>query len=239
MMMFGPSYALFTALCGFFIGQGKIALITTIAIAANIVNASLDYLLIFGVEGLIAPMGVKGAAIATSGSSIFEGLVLFLIFLRKDNREKYGTGTYAFCSTLFWQCFRIGFPGAVFVTIEILGWAAYYAMMDYVSERHITIVGIAQSIVLLLFFFAEGVNKASSAIAGNLIGAKRQFFVAKMIRAGFIIHFIFFIVLCLGCVLLLRLDHRAILDESQCRSHRFLTRIIAHMRLLDDRLSIV
>lgn len=200
MMLFGPSYALFSALCGFFIGQGKIGLITAIAVAANVVNASLDYVLIFGIEGFLEPMGVKGAAIATSASSIFEALVLLIMFLRKDNREQYGTGEYQLSSTLFWQCFRVGFPGAIFVTIEILGWAAYYAMMDYVSERHITIVGIAQSIVLLLFFLAEGVNKAASAVAGNLIGAKKSFLIKKMVYAGFRIHLAFFAILCLGCV---------------------------------------
>lgn len=200
MMLFGPSYAMFSALCGFFIGKGKIVLITAIAIAANVVNASLDYVLIFGIEGFLEPMGVKGAAIATSASSVFETLVLFVIFLRKENQERYGTGLFKFSSPLFWQCFRVGFPGAVFVTIEVLGWAAYYAMMDYVSERHITIVGIAQSIVLLLFFLAEGVNKAASAVAGNLIGAKKAFLIKKMVRAGFLIHFIFFALLCMGCV---------------------------------------
>lgn len=200
MMLFGPSYALFSALCGFFIGQGKIGMITAIAVAANIVNASLDYVLIFGIEGFMEPMGVKGAAIATSGSSVFEALVVFALFLRRDNREKYGTGEYQPSSTLFWQCFRIGAPGAVFVTIEILGWAAYYAMMDYVSVRHITIVGIAQSIVLLLFFLAEGVNKAASAVAGNLIGAKKTFLIKKMVYAGFRIHLAFFALLCLVCV---------------------------------------
>lgn len=199
MMLFGPSYALFSALCGFFIGKGKIALITGIAIAANVINASLDYVLIFGIEGFLDPMGVKGAAIATSGSSVFETLVLFAIFLRKENQEKYGTGLFKFSSSLFWQCFRVGFPGAIFVMIEVLGWAAYYAMMDYVSERHITIVGIAQSIVLLLLFLAEGVNKAASAVAGNLIGAKKPYLIKKMVKAGFLLHLIFFAFLCLGC----------------------------------------
>lgn len=200
MMLFGPSFPLYAALCGFFIGQGKTHLVTILAVVANFVNAGFDYLLIFGINDFLAPMGVTGAAISTSGSSVFQVIVLFFFFFKQENREKLGTGEYAWSSSLFWQCFKIGFPGAVFVAIEILGWAAYYAMMAYVSERHITIVGIAQSIVILFFFFAEGVSKAASTIAGNLIGAKKQFLIPKMMKAGFIIHFAFFAILCLGFV---------------------------------------
>lgn len=197
MMLFGPSYPFYAALCGFFIGQGKTNLITSLAVVANVVNAICDYVLIFGIDGILDPMGVKGAAIATSASSVFQVAILFMIFIKKKNREQFGTGVYALSSTPFLQCFRIGFPGAIFVAIEILGWAAYYAMMAYISERHITIVGIAQSIVILLFFFAEGVSKAASTIAGNLIGAKQEFLIDKMVKAGFKIHFTFFVLLTL------------------------------------------
>lgn len=196
MMLFGASYPFYTALCGFYIGQGKTALVTGLAIVANFVNAVFDYLLIFGVEGWIEPMGIKGAAIATSASSIFQVMVLLVIFLNKENRKKHGTGDCSLKPDLFFQCMKIGLPGAVFVAIEILGWAAYYAMMAYVSERHITIVGIAQSIVILLFFFAEGVNKAASTIAGNLIGAGKEYLIPKMVMAGVKLHIVFFAILC-------------------------------------------
>lgn len=195
MMFFGPSVPLYTALCGFFVGRGKTNLVTLLAIGANLINACLDYVFIFGIENVLEPMGVKGAAIATSGSSVFQMGILFYFFLKKENREAFGTGKYAFRWEMFCQCFKFGAPGAVFAAFEILGWAAFYAMMTWVSDRHITVAGITQSIVILLFFFAEGVSKAVSAIVGNLIGAGREYLVSNVFISGVKLQLIFFLLL--------------------------------------------
>lgn len=197
MLLFGPTFAAYAALSGFFVGQGKTKLITLLAIFANILNAILDVGLIFGIEGWIPAMGILGAAIATSMGSLFQMLVLFYFFLKKENREKYGTGNFFFRPRAFWQCFKIGSPGAVFALVEILGWAAFYSMMTVVSELHITIAGICQSLFMLLLFFAEGVSKAATAICGNLIGAKRTWFISNVLKSGIQIHILFLIVIIL------------------------------------------
>ncbi len=83
--------------------------------------------------------------------------------------------------------------------MEILGWAIFYYMMTLVSEDHITIAGICQSVVILLIFFGEGISKATIAICGNLIGAKRPWFIPNVLKAGVWIHFFslhYFISLC-------------------------------------------
>jgi len=195
MMVFGPSFPLYSALCGFFVGQGKTRLITGLAILANVVNAFLDAILIFGIEGYIPSLGVKGAAIATSGSGFFQVLILWRVFLNQDNRQNYGTGDSAFKFQPFWQCLRIGLPGALFTGIEISGWASFYWMMSLVGEKYITIVGICQCMVIFFFFFAEGVSKAAITVSGNLIGAKAVFSVHKVIKAGLQLHIIAFILM--------------------------------------------
>lgn len=200
MILFGPSYPIYSALCGFFVGQGKTTLVTWLAIAANVLNAVLDVILIFGVEGVLDPMGVKGAAIGTSIGSIFQVLILGWFFLNKSNRETCGSGNWAINWQAMWQCIRIGVPSAIFVTVEILGWASYYYMMTLVSERHITVAAISQSIIILLYFFSEGVSKATSIVTGNLIGAKRSELIPKVIRSGTLLHTLFFVVLVIGLV---------------------------------------
>lgn len=191
MMLFGPTFAAYGALTGFFIGQGKTKIITLLAISANVLNALLDYCLIFGVEGIIPALGVQGAAIATSIGSSFQMLVLFFFFLKLENREKYGTNRYQLNLSVFWQCFKVGSPGAVFTLIEILAWAIFYKMMTFASQEHITIAGICQSCAILLFFFGEGVSKASTTICGNLIGAKKIWFIPSVLKAGIWIHLLF------------------------------------------------
>jgi len=201
MMFFGPSFPLYTALCGFYVGQGKTKLITGLAVLANLINAFLDIVLIFGIDGMIPSLGVKGAAIATSGSGFFQVLVLGCIFLNKKNRQTYGTANFSFKSAAFWQCLRVGIPSALFAGIEIAGWAAFYWMMTLVGEKYITVAGICQSIAIFFYFFAEGVSKAATTIVGNLIGAKALINVSKVIKAGIQLHLIAFVLMaiCFAC----------------------------------------
>lgn len=191
MMLFGPSFPLYSALTGFFIGQGKTRLVMILALFANGLNAALDVILIFGVEGWVPSLGVTGAVIATSGSNVFQVLVLGAIFLNKTNRLHYGTADCVLNVKSMYQCIKVGLPNALFVTSEVLGWAMFYAMMSAVGEAYITIAGICQSIGFLFYFFGEGVNKAASTITGNLIGAKRSWNISKVILAGVRLNIVF------------------------------------------------
>lgn len=193
MMIFGPTFPLYAALAGFFIGQGKTRLVMVLAVVANAVNALLDVALIFGIEGFVPSLGVKGAAIATSGSNVFQVIIMAMIFFSKSNREEHGTSNYAIEWKTLWQCIKVGLPNSIFVSVEILGWALFYAMMSAAGDSYITIAGVCQSVALLFYFFSEGVNKAASAITGNLIGGKRPWNISKMLFSGIRLHLIFFI----------------------------------------------
>ncbi len=195
MMLFGPSFPLYSALCGFFVGRGKTTLITVLAILANGINALLNYILIFGIEGWIPSYGPRGSVIATSGSTIFQALVLFIVFLSEKNRREFGSGFFGFKPLAFWRSIKVGFPNAMFVGIEILGFAVYYAMMTLMGEKYITIAGICQSVIILLYFFADGISKAATTVAGNLIGAQKQTLIPQVFFAGVKMHVIFFFIM--------------------------------------------
>jgi len=193
MMYFGSSYALYGALAGFFIGRGEVVLITVVALITNFMNAFMDMALIFGVEGWIPSLGVKGAAIATSSSSMFQVIVLFMVFMSRKNRENYGTANITFFPQLFWRCIKIGMPAATFVGFEVLGFATYYWIMTLAGKDYITVAGIAQSVIILFFFFGEGIMQAVTTIVGNLIGAGRSYLVSNVVRVGLRLHFLFFL----------------------------------------------
>lgn len=197
MLLFGPFYPLHAALCGFFIGQGKTRLITCLVVIANIVNIALDQLLIFGVDGLMPSLGVEGAAIATSLATLFQTAVLAVIFFNRSNRECHGTGRWRFNLKIFGECVRIGLPNAIFFVSEILAFALYYAMMQGLGEQYITVVGICQNMWILFSFIAEGINKATATIVGNMIGAKRQQLVNGVIMSGVKLNALFFAFLAL------------------------------------------
>lgn len=187
LMLFGPSYALMTTFAGFYIGQGKTQIMIWLAICANVFNIFLDWALIFGIPGIIPELGIRGAAMATCFGYFFEAVVLLFLFLRKENREIYGTGQWQFDWQEMKKCLKVGIPQGIFCSLEIFGWAVFYWMMTSLGEKHITISSICQSFTILFSFFCDGLSRGAAAVAGNFIGAKRHDLVRKVLRSGFVL----------------------------------------------------
>jgi MATE family multidrug resistance protein len=202
LMLFGPSYALMMAFSGFFIGRGKTKALIWLAIVANLINIGLDWILIFGVPGIVPEMGIQGAAIATCLGYLFESAILGYLFLKKENREQFGAAYWR----LNWQemkkCCRIGFPQGIFYALEVFGWAIFFWMMTSLGEKHITISSICQSFTILLSFFCDGLSRGSAAVAGNFIGSQRYSLVPKVLRSGLLLLTFFSI----GTALILAFD---------------------------------
>lgn len=195
MIIFGPFYALNGALSGFFIGQGKTRIITVLMVLANMLNVFFDWILIFGVKGWIEPMGVKGAAIATSLAIMIQCVVLGCVFLNKKYRKECGSNYCSLNLTLLWDCLRVGLPTALFMVTEILAFAVYYVLMKDMGIFYITVTGICQSMLILFLFFPEGMNKATATVVGNMIGAGRQHLVSNVMKAALKLNLLFLIVL--------------------------------------------
>lgn len=195
MVLFGPFYVLEGALCGFFVGQGKTKLVTCSVLAANLCNILLDWLFIFGVEGWIPSLGVKGAAIATSMATVFQGVILGTAFLSQRNRKECGTHCWQLRWKPMWNCIRIGLPTSIVIAAELLAYGCYYAIMKDRGPAFITVAGICQTLIILFFFFAEGLYKATATIVGNLIGAGRSSLIPKVIKSGIILNIGFLSVL--------------------------------------------
>lgn len=191
LMIFGPCYALMTALAGFFVGRGKTTVLIVVAIIANIVNIFLDWMLIFGLPPYIPELGVRGAAIATSCGYALQALLLAVLFFKKKYRAMYGTNQWKFDPELFQKCFRIGFPQGVFVSLEIFGWAVFFWLMTSMSQTHITVSSICQSLLILFSFFGDGLSRGIAAAAGNLIGAKKINAIYRVTRSALILQTLF------------------------------------------------
>lgn len=200
MVLFGPFYVLYGALCGFFVGQGKTALITWVVVAANLFNVFFDWILIFGVDGYIPSLGVKGAAIATSLATIFQGTILGCVFLNKKNRREYGTFLWKLRFRSMMDCIKTGLPFSIFIIAEMLAFGCYYLIMKQKGPIYITVAGICQTMFILFLFFAEGLNKATTAIVGNMIGAGDTSVIPKVMKSGFLLNIFFLIGVMSFCV---------------------------------------
>ncbi|MFU8798194.1 MAG: MATE family efflux transporter, partial [Gammaproteobacteria bacterium] len=93
-------------------------------------------------------------------------------------------GNYKFHKPMFMQCIRIGLPSSIGHMIEIGAWAALVYMLSWVSERHVTLLSIGQSIYILFAFASDGLQKGVIAVTSNVIGAKQFTMVRKILRSA-------------------------------------------------------
>jgi len=155
-----------------------------LAIFANILNIFLDWAFIFG-AGPIPEMGIQGAAIATCLGYLFESVALGYLFLKKENREQFGTNQWKIDFKEMIKCLKVGIPPGLSYGLEIFGWALFYWMMTDMGEKHITIASICQSFTILFSFFYDGLSRGAAAVAGNFMGSKSFEYVKKVLRSGF------------------------------------------------------
>lgn len=177
-------FPLGTALSCFYIGRGKTKIIFLITFLSHVINISLDYLLIFGIKGLIQPMGAQGAAISTAIAQTFFCLVLFIFFLRKTERDQYGSNNYQFKWESFWNCTRVGLPRAVARIIILTSWAGIVRIMTLKGGDYLMVLSIGGTMFLLFSFINDGICQGMITIASTFIGSKNYSDIWKLVRTS-------------------------------------------------------
>jgi MATE family, multidrug efflux pump len=197
LMAGGIIFPLYVALASFYVGRGKVKLVLSITLAANLLNVILDIALIFGIQNLIPALGIAGSAMATIIAQSAAIIVLWIVFLTKSNRTKFHSHHYRFDWLTFYQSFRIGLPAAIGNIVELSAWAILVYLMTVVGKSYITVFAICQSIIILFQFYAIGINKGVIAIVANLIGSGQINLVKRLILSCFKLNAGFALVLAL------------------------------------------
>ena len=168
---YSPLMVMSSALSSFFIGLGMTSIVTYSGLIGNLVNVFLDYFLIFGIKDTLQPMGIKGAALATGIGLFIQCAIMICAILSKKNNQTYNTRAFSFNIKIFWNMIKDGGASSIALTIELLGWSAFYMMISKTTNTNALFASINQSIFIFFLFFSEALEKSVSAIAGNLIGA--------------------------------------------------------------------
>ena len=183
-MYTGPFFCISSAVSGFFIGRGYPKIIQWMALVGNLINIILDPILIFGIEGYVPSYGMMGAAYATLIGTVVQAIIIFVLFYSKKHDKHYKTRDWRFDKKLLKSCIKIGTPPALFIMIELIGWSVFYLMMEGISEQHIFVAGICQSILILFFFVGWGLEKGCVALAGNFIGQKKPELLNNVLKSS-------------------------------------------------------
>lgn len=196
-MWMGPFFCSTTALTGFFIGAGRVKIVTLSTLFGNVVNFVLGLVLIFGWGGIIPSLGAKGAAFAWGFGQFCQTVFLFSLFLSRKNRKECGTLNWKFNLSCFIESLRISLPPGIHIFFEMSAIVVFMHLMLLAGPENLTIAAVAQSFWFLLNFLIEGLGKGITTISSNLIGGNQLDKITKALKSAFSIHLVFFALLSL------------------------------------------
>lgn len=180
-------FPLSAALSSYFIGQGRMSIIFYTNLLCHGLNIGLDYLFIFGIDGILPPMGIFGAAIATAISQLLLCIVLFWAFLRKKERLACNTHDYRFNGDQFWRQFRVGFPRAIARAIILTAWVSTSRLMTLKGGDYLMVLSVGGTLALLFTFINEGMMQGMITIASSLMGSKNYGKIWKLLRSSLLL----------------------------------------------------
>jgi MATE family multidrug resistance protein len=181
-MAFAGLQVISSALSAFFIGRGQSLIVIGAVLFMNILNFLLNICLVFGVKGILAPLGIRGSAMATVISEAANILFLLIVFLNRSNRKSCGTFDYKFRKELFIDCIKTGFPLSVSKMFSIFGWFIILSLFNYASKDLATIESFTINVWVIFIFFADGGGKAIASLSATLIGENNLPEIKKLLR---------------------------------------------------------
>jgi MATE family multidrug resistance protein len=143
--------------------------LVAVVVLSNLVNAGLDWVLVFGHWGFPA-MGAPGSALATTITR-FAGLVALLMIARRDlepvlrpwRREALALGPLR-------RTFQLGLPIGAQNSVEFTTFAAISVFAGWFGAEAVSGHQVAINLASLLYMVPLGLGSASSALVGRAIG---------------------------------------------------------------------
>ncbi|MCM4160146.1 MATE family efflux transporter [Antarcticibacterium flavum] len=157
------------AIFGLFRGLQNTLWAMKCSLTGALVNVGLDFLLVYGIEGYIPAMHLKGAAYASLAAQLVMLLMALWFFFKKT----------PFHLKLSWNVNPqlrglLLMAANLFVRTAALNFAIYLAnayATDY-GRNYIAAQSILMNIWLFFSFFIDGYANAGNAIGGRLLGAR-------------------------------------------------------------------
>ncbi len=181
----------------FYVGTTKTKILSFVTTIMMVVNVILDYILIFGKFGF-APMGVKGAALASVISEVIATLFFIFYTLKYVNIKEYALFKFQkFEPELFKLMLNISSPIMFQNFLSLSSWFIFFMIIEKIGETELAISHIVRSIYMVLMIPLFGFSNATNTLVSNLIGEGRTEMVLTVIKKV--------IIMSLGCTFILSL----------------------------------
>lgn len=168
-----PPLLLYVAFRRYLQAMNLVSAVMFALVAANVVNAVANWILINGHFGAPA-MGVRGSAYATLAARIFMVGWLLIVIVRHEARvtPRLRDTPMRIDLARLRQLFALGFPAAGQAVLEVGVFAAATALAGRVSANALAAHQIALNLAALTFMVPLGVASAAAVRVGQAVGRR-------------------------------------------------------------------
>ena len=153
-----------------FRGAGDAAAAMRVLWVANALNIVLDPILIFGL-GPVPPMGVEGAAIATSLGRGAGVLMQLWILVRGGEHLRIGRTALRWAGSTMLQIARTSLGGIGQMLVSMTAWIFLMRILASVSTEAVAGATIAIRVMMFTLMPAWGMSNAAATLVGQNLGA--------------------------------------------------------------------
>lgn len=141
---------------------------------AFVVNSVLNYILIFGKLGF-DPMGVKGAAIGTLISRLFEmALMLYFIYIKGNIVRGKITDLFSFSSSFAKRIIKTALPVVVNEAMWGLGMAAYSVIYGHMGTTEYAALQVSNTVHFMFIMAIFSIGDAALVMIGKELGKQNE-----------------------------------------------------------------
>lgn len=140
-------------------------------VLANLLNAAVNWVLIFGHFGLPA-LGVEGAAWATIASRLLMAGTLFAVIVLHEREHRTGLFDVSWRPdwARVWRLLRLGSPAAMQITAEVGVFGAVAALAARIDPVALAAHQVALNIAGVTFMVPLGMSSAGAVRVGHAVG---------------------------------------------------------------------
>lgn len=142
-------------------------------VVANVMNAFVNWTLIYGNLGMPA-MGVVGAAYATVASRVVLAASLFgvIVYRERDTPSGLHDVPFRWEWERAWRLFRLGWPAALQITLEVGVFAAASALAGRIGPLASAANQVVLNIAGFIFMIPFGLGSAAAVRVGQAVGRR-------------------------------------------------------------------
>jgi MATE family multidrug resistance protein len=168
-----PPLLLYVAFRRYIQAMNIVRPITITLIAANVVNAITNWLLIFGNLGAPA-LGVRGAAYATLASRVLMVAALLAVIVRRERFTvpRLSDTPLGLDVARVWRLVVLGLPAGSQMVLEVGVFAAASALAGRVSANSLAAHQIALNMASVTFMVPYGISAAAAVRVGQAVGRR-------------------------------------------------------------------